>query len=72
MKTSLQGGGHMVQVMYVLYEFSHDYQSALADLRRPGTIVEATNLVRSRYEGSPNNPSERVQCARWMLATCTS
>jgi len=40
----------MVQVTYVLYEFSHDYRSAFADLKRPRTIVEATNLVRSRYE----------------------
>jgi len=62
----------MVQVMYVLYEFSHDYQSAFADLKRERTIVGATNLVRSRYEVTTNNPRERVQCARWTLATCTS
>jgi len=35
---------YMVQVTYVLYEFSHGYQSAFADMKRERTIVGATNL----------------------------
>ena len=62
----------MVQVTYVLYEFSHDYRSAFTDLKRQTNVVDATNLVRSRYEGTTNNPTERIQCARWTLAQCTS
>jgi hypothetical protein len=29
------------------------------------------NLVRSRFKGTPNNPTDRVDCARWTLAKCT-